>query len=137
MVGGVVSAAAIVVFAPADAEACSCSRESTEDRFDRADLALTPLAATERAGFVWVCLTPGVEVDVDAFLGSFAAPLAELELDRWHIFEQRELAIFRCLRRSSSRSRHQHPDNTVPAILATCVLFDEQRTDWQVGRHDR
>ncbi len=58
---------------------------------DRARLALTPLATAERAGFVWACLTPGVDVDIDTFLGDFAAPLAELELDRWHIFEQREL----------------------------------------------
>lgn len=58
---------------------------------DRDRLGLQPLAVAERAGFVWVCLTPGVEFDIDAHLGEFAATLGRLELDRWHIYEQREL----------------------------------------------
>jgi phenylpropionate dioxygenase-like ring-hydroxylating dioxygenase large terminal subunit len=57
----------------------------------REDLALTPLACAERAGFVWVCLTPGVVVDIDDFLGDFAGLVSDLGLDGWHIFDQREI----------------------------------------------
>jgi nitrite reductase/ring-hydroxylating ferredoxin subunit len=58
---------------------------------DRGELALQQLSTAERAGFVWVCLTPGVAVDIDEFLGDFAGTLGDLQLDRWHIYEQREL----------------------------------------------
>ncbi|WP_419919802.1 aromatic ring-hydroxylating oxygenase subunit alpha [Candidatus Poriferisocius sp.] len=58
---------------------------------DRDHLSLTPLACAERAGFVFACLTPGVAFDIDAFLGDFAPYISALDLDRWHIFEQRTL----------------------------------------------
>lgn len=58
---------------------------------DHATLALTPLPCAERAGLVWVGLTPGESFDIDAWLGDFAAELGTLQLDRWSIFEQREL----------------------------------------------
>lgn len=64
---------------------------STFGDVDRDQLGLTALPCAERAGFVWVCLTPGTLVDIDEFLGEFAASVADLELDGWHVFEQRVL----------------------------------------------
>ncbi len=64
---------------------------STFGDVDPAELALTPLACAEAAGFVFVCLTPGVTFDLDEFLGDFGPLVADLELDQWYIFEQREL----------------------------------------------
>lgn len=58
---------------------------------DRDHLSLTPLACAEKAGFVFACLTPGVTFDIDTFLGDFAPYVAALDLDQWHIFEQRTL----------------------------------------------
>ena len=58
---------------------------------DRESLGLTPLACAEQAGFVFACVTPGVSFDIDAFLGEFSGLLGALELDDWHIFEQREI----------------------------------------------
>lgn len=58
---------------------------------DRDHLSLTPLACAEKAGFVFACLTPGVTFDIDTFLGEFAPYVAALDLDQWHIFEQRTL----------------------------------------------
>ena len=58
---------------------------------DRDHLALTPLVCVEKAGFVFACLTPGVTFDIDAFLGDFAPYVTALDLDQWHIFEQRTL----------------------------------------------
>ena len=58
---------------------------------DHATLGLTALPCAERIGLLYVGLTPGETIDVDAWLGEFAGELAHLELDRWSIFEQREL----------------------------------------------
>ena len=58
---------------------------------DRGHLALTPLACAEKAGFVFACLTSGTTFDIDTFLGDFTPYVAALELDQWHIFEQRTL----------------------------------------------
>ncbi|MCY3577885.1 MAG: aromatic ring-hydroxylating dioxygenase subunit alpha [bacterium] len=58
---------------------------------DRDHLSLTPLACAEKAGFVFACLTPGVTFDIDTFLGDFAPYVAALDLEQWHIFEQRTL----------------------------------------------
>ena len=58
---------------------------------DHATLGLTPLACAERAGIVFVMLTPGLAMDIDEWLGEFAPELATLKLDDWHLFEQREL----------------------------------------------
>jgi phenylpropionate dioxygenase-like ring-hydroxylating dioxygenase large terminal subunit len=65
--------------------------EHTFGAADRSALSLAPLPCAERAGLVWVSLTPGGAFDVDAWLGSFAAPLATLALDRWHVYLQREI----------------------------------------------
>jgi len=45
----------------------------------------------ERCGLIWVILTPGESFEIDAWLGEFAAELDSLELDNWHLFEQRDL----------------------------------------------
>ena len=58
---------------------------------DRDHLSLTPLACAEKAGFVFASLTPGITFDIDAFLGDFTPYVAALDLDQWHIFEQRTL----------------------------------------------
>ena len=58
---------------------------------DRDHLSLTSLACAEKAGFVFACLTPGATFDIDTFLGDFAPYVAALDLDQWHIFEQRTL----------------------------------------------
>ena len=52
---------------------------------------LTELHCAERVGVVWVHLTPGDAMDIDAWLGDFAGPLASLGLDKWHIYTQRDI----------------------------------------------
>ena len=54
-------------------------------------LGLKPLACEERCGLIWVLLTPDQTFDIDAWLGDFAGELATLELDRWHLYEQRTI----------------------------------------------
>jgi phenylpropionate dioxygenase-like ring-hydroxylating dioxygenase large terminal subunit len=52
---------------------------------------LTELACAERAGLIWVALTPGVRFDIDEWLGDFIGPLEGLHLKEWHLYDQREL----------------------------------------------
>ncbi len=70
--------------------------EDTFGDVDEASLGLRELPCAERAGLIWVMLTPSAEpstpaMDIDAWLGEFAAQLATLELDSWHLYEQRSL----------------------------------------------
>ncbi len=58
---------------------------------DHASLGLTELDCAERAGLVFVKLTPGEALDIDTWLGDFAAELGSLKLDSWHIYTQRDL----------------------------------------------
>ncbi len=58
---------------------------------DHDKLGLTELYCVERAGLVFVMLTPGERFDIDTWLGDFAAELATLKLDSWSIYETREL----------------------------------------------
>lgn len=65
--------------------------ESTFGEVDRAAMSLTKLNVAERAGLLWVSLTPGVAFDIDEWLGDFAPQLDALKLNEWHIFERREI----------------------------------------------
>ena len=53
---------------------------------------LTPLQCDERAGLLWVILTPGQTMAIDPWLGEFADKLGTLRLGEWHLHEQREIA---------------------------------------------
>ena len=58
---------------------------------DTAKMGLTELPCAERSGLIWVCLTPGRDFDIGAWLGDFAYELDTLELDGWHLHEQRDI----------------------------------------------
>ena len=53
---------------------------------------LTPLQCDERAGLLWVILTPRETLAIDPWLGEFADKLGSLRLDQWHLHEQRDIA---------------------------------------------
>jgi phenylpropionate dioxygenase-like ring-hydroxylating dioxygenase large terminal subunit len=59
---------------------------------DRSRFGLTELPCAERAGLVWVSLTPGATFDIDDWLGEFAPHLESLRLTEWHLHEQHEIA---------------------------------------------
>ena len=65
---------------------------STFGDVDAATHSLTELGCAERSGLVWVVLTPGIALDIHAWLGDFAAQLDTLNLDQLHLHEQRDLA---------------------------------------------
>lgn len=66
--------------------------EDTFGPVDREDHSLVRLACEERAGIVYVCLTPGLAMDIDAWLGPVLPYLEALELDKCTHFTTKELA---------------------------------------------
>src|SRR4051794_110961 len=58
---------------------------------DRSTRGLLKLPAEERAGFVWVGLTPGMELNLDGWLAGIEPFLASLRLDRGFHYSTREL----------------------------------------------
>ncbi len=66
--------------------------EDTFGDVPREDYGLVQLACEERAGIVYVCLTPGLEMDIDGWLGPVLPHLEALELDKCTHFVTKELA---------------------------------------------
>ncbi len=66
--------------------------EHTFGEVDRASHGLLELPSAERLGLVWVALEADAAFDIDDWLGDFADELAHLDLENWHLFEQRDLA---------------------------------------------
>ena len=52
---------------------------------------LKELACAERAGLIFVVLTPGEPMDIDAHLGGMLPELESLGIENWHIYKQVEL----------------------------------------------
>jgi len=59
---------------------------------DRSCLGLAEIPVAERAGLIFGIPRAGAELDIDGWLGDFAAELENLELDRRHVFSRRELS---------------------------------------------
>ncbi len=63
--------------------------ESTFGDFDKSERNLVQLPVVEVAGLIFVCLTPGLEMDIDGWLGDFKPVLEGLKLDELHLFSSR------------------------------------------------
>ncbi len=59
--------------------------------FDAEGEGLTELPCAERAGLIFVSLTPGAAMDIDAWLGGFREELEKLEMDRWEVVAAQQL----------------------------------------------
>src|SRR4051794_40311030 len=65
-------------------------REESFGAVDKGALGLTPLACEERAGIIFVTINAGPAMDIDEWLGDYAAELASLHLESWHVYDRRE-----------------------------------------------
>ena len=59
---------------------------------DAACMGLTPLAVAERAGLIFVVITPGVAMDIDAHLCGYDSVLDYFGFGDWHLVSSREIA---------------------------------------------
>lgn len=58
---------------------------------DREAHGLTQLPVYERGGLIFAVLTPGLEVDFDAYLGGMIADIEQLNFQDWHYCGKREI----------------------------------------------
>lgn len=58
---------------------------------DKAALGLRELPCEERAGFVWVCITPGLAFNIEDYLGGMLDELTCLQADKWYLLGAAEL----------------------------------------------
>ncbi len=58
---------------------------------DKTRLGMTPLQTDERAGLIWVVLTPGVSVDIDTFLSGYGEMLEHMRFADCHIAGRQQL----------------------------------------------
>ena len=65
--------------------------EKTFGDIKKEDFGLIELMCSERSGLVWVMLNPEENFNIDKWLGDFAPELDTLNLEDWHIHEQREI----------------------------------------------
>ena len=63
--------------------------ESTFGEIDRPSRGLHQLPCEEKHGIIFVCLTPGLTMDLTAWLGDMAPILDDLRLDELHTFSSR------------------------------------------------
>ena len=65
--------------------------EKTFGDIKKEDFGLIELMCSEHSGLVWVMLNPEENFNIDKWLGDFAPELDTLNLENWHIHEQREI----------------------------------------------
>lgn len=58
---------------------------------DRRSYGLIPLSVEERFGIIWGILTPGIDLELDGWLGDMAGLLGKLELQQFEMFATAEL----------------------------------------------
>lgn len=63
--------------------------EQTFGEFDKSQRNLIELPCVETAGVIFVCLTPGLMIDIDSWLGEFRPVLEALKLDECYLFSSR------------------------------------------------
>ena len=67
------------------------AESSTFGDVDKATLNLTELSTQEIAGMIFVILTPGLPIDVEAFLGGMLDDLRALKLETWYYHKARPM----------------------------------------------
>ena len=58
---------------------------------DTASRGLTELPSVERAGLIFVSLTPGGKIDLESYLGGMLPELESFGFENWHLYKQNEL----------------------------------------------
>ncbi len=60
-------------------------------QIDKDNFGLTELACDERAGLIFAILTPGIEMDLDDWLGGMIADVAPHKFEGWHFLTSKEM----------------------------------------------
>jgi nitrite reductase/ring-hydroxylating ferredoxin subunit len=112
--------------------------ESTFGEFDKSERNLVQLPVEEVAGLIFVCLTPGLEMDIDGWLGDFKPVLAGLKLDELHLFSSRMMPgpNWKVVIEGYLEGYHfasLHPNTVFKTNLSNTAIFDGYGAHERVG----
>jgi len=103
--------------------------ESTFGEFDKSERGLVQLPVVEVAGLIFVCLTPGLEIDIDSWLGEFKPIVEALKLDELHLFSSRMMPgpNWKVVIEGYLEGYHfasLHPNTVFKTNLSNTAIFD-------------
>ena len=67
-------------------------KSDTFGDIDKSKIKLTELFCEERSGFLWVCINPDHNCDLDNWMSGFDEELNEIGLGDWYLYKQRTLS---------------------------------------------
>ena len=105
---------------------------------DTASRGLTELASVERAGMIFVSLTPGAAIDLEDYLGAMLPELESFGLENWHMYKQNELPT------SNWKVAHDgylegyhfailHPKTIAQQVMTNIMTYDSFGPHQRVG----
>src|SRR5271166_2785553 len=105
---------------------------------DTASRALTELPSVERAGLIFVSLTPGGSIDLEDYLGGMLPELESFGFENWHMYKQNELPT------SNWKVAHDgylegyhfailHPQTIAQQVMTNIMTYDSFGPHQRVG----
>ena len=105
---------------------------------DAASRGLTELPLAERAGFIFVSLTPEGSIDLEDYLGGMLPELESFGFQNWHLYKQNELAT------SNWKVAHDgylegyhfsvlHPKTIAQQVMSNIMTYDSFGPHQRVG----
>jgi phenylpropionate dioxygenase-like ring-hydroxylating dioxygenase large terminal subunit len=105
---------------------------------DTASGGLTELPSVERAGLIFVTLTPGGSIDLEGYLGGMLSELESFGFENWHLYKQNELPT------SNWKVAHDgylegyhfailHPQTIAQQVMSNVMTYDSFGPHQRVG----
>jgi phenylpropionate dioxygenase-like ring-hydroxylating dioxygenase large terminal subunit len=105
---------------------------------DTASRGLTELPSVERAGMIFVSLTPGGSIDLEDYLGGMLSELESFGFENWHMYKQNELPT------SNWKVAHDgylegyhfailHPKTIAQQVMSNIMTYDSFGPHQRVG----
>ena len=105
---------------------------------DGASRGLVELPLAERAGLVFVRLTPGIPIDLERYLGGMLPELESFDFQNWHLYQQNELPT------SNWKVAHDgylegyhfsvlHPNTIAKQVMNNIMTYDAYGPHQRVG----
>src|SRR5260370_23078254 len=105
---------------------------------DTASRGLTQLSSVERAGLIFVSLTPGASIDLEDYLGAMLPELESFGFESWHMYKQNELPT------SNWKVAHDgylegyhfailHPKTIAQQVMTNVMTYDSFGPHQRVG----
>ncbi|GAB4146094.1 MAG: hypothetical protein Tsb0016_16370 [Sphingomonadales bacterium] len=105
---------------------------------DKAKLGMMQLPVAERAGLIWIGLTPGMALDFDGFLGDVITDLEQFGFKDWHFVGWRDLqgANWKVAYDGYLEGYHfaaAHPQTIHPRTYSNVMYFDPSGPHLRTG----